>query len=180
MLKNQDTRASTSTTDLLLASLLELQHAYENMRLPDFFFGAFNHLQRYKEGWGSKGAWEPENVKIKEASKIAEKIAEILNDPSSVLEELGTKQKVFREEQEKRAGKALRELGSFNGEDTEEWVEMVRRLKVELSSASLTQAFIWMETKWRATLEKTNECVWEIESCLLSSIPDPLVEETKR
>ena len=49
MLKNQDSRETFCTTDLLLASLLELQHAYEKMRLPDFFNSRFNHLQRYKE-----------------------------------------------------------------------------------------------------------------------------------
>ena len=136
MLKNQDSRETFCTTDLLLASLSELQHAYEKMRLPDFFNNKFNHLQRYKE-------------KRYEASKIGEKIAEILTDPSFVLEELGSKQEVFKEEHEMRMAHALREVSSFDGGDTQERVLKLRRLKEELSSASLTQVIMWMEAKRR-------------------------------
>ena len=99
MLKNQEARARISTTDILIASLVELQHAYEKMRLPDFFNSKFNHLQRYKE-------------KKYEASEIGEKITEILNDLSSVLEKLGKKQMDFKEEQDKRMAQALRDRKS--------------------------------------------------------------------
>lgn len=101
MLKKQDTRASMSTTDLLLASLLELQHAYENMRLPDFFFRTCNLLYKSMVVYPVSSHYE--------ASQIGAKIAEILNDPCSVLEELGKKQEAF-EEQEKRVGKTLKEV----------------------------------------------------------------------
>ena len=181
MLKNQDSRETFCTTDLLLASLLELQHAYLKMRLPDFFNSKFNHLQRYKE-------------KSYEASKIGEKIAEILNDPSSILEDLGSKQEVFKDEQEMRMTHALREVSSTNGGDTEEWVLALRRLKVELSSASLTQAIMWMETKrrtaggrtldYRRFTKRTEEWgSWERQLRLkyldFFSKPDLLLEDTK-
>ena len=129
MLKNQDTRASMSTTDLLLASLLELQAAYnEKMMLPDFFFRKCNLLHKYKALSGS--------------SQIGAKIAEILNDPSSVLEELGTKQEEFKEK-EKRVGNNLREVIT-------QWVQSLSnrslrtlQLQIPLSSASLTQMIMW-------------------------------------
>ena len=63
---------------------------------------------------------------------------------------LGTKQEAFKEEQEKRMSKALREVILFKGMDTQEWVEMLRRLKMEVSSAGLTQAIMWMENKRKA------------------------------
>ena len=183
-----------STTDILLESLLELQHAYEKMWLPDFFNSKFNHLQRYslpqtlaqavKSGW-----------RRAEASEIGEKIADILNDLSSILEKLGTSQEIFKEEQEKTMAYALREVSSINGGDTQEWVLKLRRLKVELSSASLTQVIMWMEAKRRAAgrmildhrrfTKRTNEWgTWERQLRLkyldFFSKPDLLLEDTKR
>ena len=135
MLKNQDTRASMSTTDLLLASLLELQAAYnEKMMLPDFFFRKCNLLHKYKALSGL--------LYLDQASQIGAKIAEILNDPSSVLEELGTKQEEFKEK-EKRVGNNLREVIT-------QWVQSLSnkslrtlQLQIPLSSASLTQMIMW-------------------------------------
>ena len=134
MLKNQDTKASMSTTDLLLTSLLELQAAYETMMLPDFFFRKCNLLHKYK---GLSGL-----LYLDQASQIGAKIAEILNDPSSVLEELGTKQEEFKEK-EKRVGNNLREVIT-------QWVKSLSnrslrtlQLQIPLSSASLTQMIMW-------------------------------------
>ena len=138
MLKNQEARECMSTTDLLLASLSELQQAYEKMRLPDFFNNKFNHLQRYKD-------------KRYEASKIAEKIGEILNDPMSVLKTLEVKQGVFRAEQEKRMAEALRDVRPASETDIEEWVLGLGGLKKELSSANLREVISWMEAKRRLT-----------------------------
>ena len=135
MLKNQDTRASMSTTDLLLASLLELQAAYnEKMMLPDFFFRKCNLLHKYNALSGL--------LYLDQASQIGAKIAEIINDPSSVLEELGTKQEEFKEK-EKRVGNNLREVIT-------QWVQRLSnrslrtlQLQIPLSSASLTQMIMW-------------------------------------
>ena len=145
MLKNQEARARISTTDILIASLVELQHAYEKMRLPDFFNSKFNHLQRYKE-------------KKYEASEIGEKITEILNDLSSVLEKLGKKQKDFKEEQDKRMAEALRGVRSTNRGNTQELVERLRRLNMQLSSDSLSQVARWMEAKRRSSDGKMLNC----------------------
>ena len=131
MLKNQEARARISTTDILIASLVELQHAYEKMRLPDFFNSKFNHLQRYKE-------------KKYEASEIGEKITEILNDLSSVLEKLGKKQKDFKEEQDKRMAEALRGVRSTNRGNTQELVERLRILNMQLNSDSLSKVVRWL------------------------------------
>ena len=136
MLKNQDTRASMCTTDLLLASPLELQAAYnEKMMLPDFFFRKCNLLHKYKALSGFL-------LYLDQASQIGAKIAEILNDPSSVLEELGTKQEEFKEK-EKRVGNNLREVIT-------QWVQSLSnrslrtlQLQIPLSSASLTQMIMW-------------------------------------
>ena len=128
MLKNEDSRASMRTTDLLLASLLELQHAYENMMLPDFFFRTCNLLYKYKAIPG---------LHPYEASQIGAKIAEILNDPCSVLEELGKKQEAF-EEQEKRVGKTLKEVIPNININLRSL-----QLRLQLSSASLTRMVVW-------------------------------------
>ena len=182
MLKNQETRERMSTTDLLLASLLELQHAYKKMWLPDFFNSKFNHLQRYKD-------------KHYEATKIGKKIAEILKDPSSILEQLESKQEVFKEEQEERMAHALRKVSPINGEDTQEWVGRLRRFKTELGSASLTQVIRWMGAKRSAsegrTLDRSRSNKWKEERGTWEqqlrlkyldffSKPDLLLEETKR
>ena len=122
--------------DLLLSSLAQLKLSYEKMRLPDFFNNKFNHLHRCKDR-----KWD--------AAALAKEIERILEDVDSVLEELGKKQKVFREEQEARLALSLVELNIREGRNTAAWLQWLRNRLPRLSRSNLAKLLEFMAGKER-------------------------------
>ena len=146
MLKGQENRAKMTDRDLLVASMAELQLAYQKMRLPDFFNSKFNHLHRKRE-------------RLHEAVEIAKKIGNTMEDIDSVLWTLSRKQKEFREEQDTRVGRALILLEEGSRPDTGRWVQQMRRLVPRLDRSSLAQLMEWMKNKNITALRRPGQKV---------------------
>ena len=127
--------------DLLLASLAQLKFSYEKMRLQDFFNKNFNHLHRCKDR-----KWD--------AAALAKEIGRVMEDIDSVLEELGKKQKEFRDEQKARVALCLMKLDMKAGRKTDLWVQWLKGRLPRLTRSNMVKMLEFMVCKERKALRE--------------------------